>query len=221
MSYNSIHRRDLFCDQVVVITGAGSGIGRCTAHELASLGSHVAIVGRNEAKLERVRCEIESDGGSSSTRVADIRDEHAVIATVEQVLTDHGRIDGLVNNAGGQYRAPMTTISTKGFEAALLMGDHANRAGASARVGYWLRAARIAGSEDRWNPVERDVVLGRLQIPPSTAAGSESALGLGLVIAGAAAAVAMFLPFVEPAGPIAEVRKTTRLSSTEIGRSSC
>jgi citronellol/citronellal dehydrogenase len=117
MSYNSIYRRDLFRDHIVVITGGGSGIGRCTAHELASLGAHVAIVGRNEAKLERVRGEIESDGGLISCHAADIRDEHAVIATVERVLTDHGRIDGLVNNAGGQYRAPMKTISTKGFEA--------------------------------------------------------------------------------------------------------
>ncbi|MDR3659555.1 MAG: SDR family oxidoreductase [Mycobacterium sp.] len=117
MPYNSIYRRDLFRDHIVVITGGGSGIGRCTAHELASLGAHVAIVGRNENKLERVRCEIASDSGSISAHVADIRDEHAVIATVERVLTDHGRIDGLVNNAGGQYRAPMKTISTKGFEA--------------------------------------------------------------------------------------------------------
>jgi citronellol/citronellal dehydrogenase len=117
MPYNSIYRRDLFRDHVVVVTGGGSGIGRCTAHELASLGAHVAIVGRDETKLERVRGEIESDGGLISAHVADIRDEHAVIATVERVLTDHGRIDGLVNNAGGQYRAPMKTISTKGFEA--------------------------------------------------------------------------------------------------------
>jgi citronellol/citronellal dehydrogenase len=117
MSYNSIYRHDLFRDRIVVVTGGGSGIGRCTAHELASLGAHVAIVGRNEAKLERVRYEIESDGGSISAHVGDIRDEDAVIATVERVLTDYGRIDGLVNNAGGQYRAPMKTISTKGFEA--------------------------------------------------------------------------------------------------------
>ena len=117
MSYNSIYRPDLFRDRVVIVTGGGSGIGRCTAHELASLGAHVAIVARNEDKLERVRCEIESDGGSISAHVADIRDDRAVIATVERVLADHGRIDGLVNNAGGQYRAPMRTISTKGFEA--------------------------------------------------------------------------------------------------------
>ena len=110
MSYNSIYRRDLFRDHIVVITGGGSGIGRCTAHELASLGAHVAIVGRNEVKLERVRCEIASDGGSISTHVADIRDEHAVIAMVERVLADHGHIDGLVNNAGGLlHRVPRSS----------------------------------------------------------------------------------------------------------------
>jgi citronellol/citronellal dehydrogenase len=117
MSYNSIYNRGLFSDQVIIVTGGGSGIGRCTAHELASLGAHVAIVGRNEVKLERVRAEIQSEGGSVSTHTADIRDEDAVIATVDRVLADHGQISGLVNNAGGQYRAPLKTISTKGFEA--------------------------------------------------------------------------------------------------------
>jgi citronellol/citronellal dehydrogenase len=115
--YDSIYRQDLFAGRTVIVTGGGSGIGRCTAHELASLGAHVAIVGRSTGKLERVRGEIESDGGSISIHIADIRDEDSVIATVEQVLVDRGRIDGLVNNAGGQYRAPMKSISTKGFEA--------------------------------------------------------------------------------------------------------
>src|ERR1700756_5512510 len=75
MSYNSIYRRDLFGDQVVVITGGGSGIGRCTAHELAALGAEVAIVGRNADKLNTVRAEIGSDGGRGSVHAADIRDE--------------------------------------------------------------------------------------------------------------------------------------------------
>jgi citronellol/citronellal dehydrogenase len=117
MTYDSIYRPGLFTGQTVIVTGGGSGIGRCTAPELAALGAHVAIVGRNADKLDRVRCEIESDGGSTSTHVADIRDEESVIATIELVLAERGRIDGLVNNAGGQYRAPMKSISTKGFEA--------------------------------------------------------------------------------------------------------
>jgi citronellol/citronellal dehydrogenase len=64
-----------------------------------------------------VRAEIVEDGGSASTHVADIREEPLVIDVIEQVLAARGRIDGLVNNAGGQYRTAMKTISTKGFEA--------------------------------------------------------------------------------------------------------
>jgi citronellol/citronellal dehydrogenase len=117
MPYQSVFARGLFEGQTVVITGGGSGIGRCVAHELASLGAHAAIVGRTAEKLERVRLEIEDDGGSASTHVCDIRDEAGVIAVVQDVLSARGRIDGLVNNAGGQYRSPLREISTKGFEA--------------------------------------------------------------------------------------------------------
>jgi citronellol/citronellal dehydrogenase len=117
MGYGSIYAPGLFDGQTVVVTGGGSGIGRCTAHELASLGAHVAIVGRSADKLDRVRDEIGEDGGSVSAFAADIRDEAAIIGVVEEVLADRGRIHGLVNNAGGQYRMPLKDISTNGFEA--------------------------------------------------------------------------------------------------------
>lgn len=117
MTYQSIYSKGLFEGKVIMVTGGGSGIGRCTAHELASLGAHVAIVGRNAEKLDRVRVEIEADGGSASTYVSDIRDEQTVGATIDAVLGAYGKIDGLVNNAGGQYRAPIKDITTKGFEA--------------------------------------------------------------------------------------------------------
>jgi len=115
--YQSIFRPDLFADQVIIVTGGGSGIGRCTAHELASLGATVAIWGRNAAKLDAVRGEIEEDGGRAGTHVCDIREEAQVISAVEAVLAQYGRIDGLLNNAGGQYRTALETISTRGFEA--------------------------------------------------------------------------------------------------------
>ncbi|HZD14059.1 MAG TPA: SDR family NAD(P)-dependent oxidoreductase [Pseudonocardiaceae bacterium] len=51
-AYNSIFRPGLFDGQVVIVTGGGSGIGRCTAHELATLGARVALVGRDVPKLE-------------------------------------------------------------------------------------------------------------------------------------------------------------------------
>lgn len=117
MSYCSAFRPALFEGQTFIVTGGGSGIGRCTAHELASLGATVAIVGRSAEKLEKVAAEILEDGGKVSTHVCDIREESMVIATIEAVLGQHGRIDGLVNNAGGQYMAEMKSISTRGFEA--------------------------------------------------------------------------------------------------------
>ena len=59
MQYRSEFRPGLFAGKTIIVTGGGSGIGRCTAHELASLGAHVAIVGRKAEKLEHVRGEIE------------------------------------------------------------------------------------------------------------------------------------------------------------------
>jgi len=117
MPYQSVFRAGLFAGRTVIVTGGGSGIGRCTAHELASLGAHVALVGRKLEKLEAVRAEITEDGGSAGCHVADIRDEAMVIQVIDDVLRERGRIDGLLNNAGGQYRTAMKTISTKGFEA--------------------------------------------------------------------------------------------------------
>jgi citronellol/citronellal dehydrogenase len=117
MPYQSVFRPGAFAGQSIIVTGGGSGIGRCTAHELAALGAHVALVGRTPEKLEAVRAEIAEDGGSASAHPCDIRDEAAVGQTIDAVLQARGRLDGLVNNAGGQYRTAMKTISTKGFEA--------------------------------------------------------------------------------------------------------
>src|ERR1700694_3550919 len=117
MPYQSVFRPELFNRQTIIVTGGGSGIGRCTAHELAALGAHVAILGRAAEKLAQVKAEIEEDGGQIVTQVCDIRDEAMVIAAIDAVLGTYGRIDGLVNNAGGQFRSPMKSISTKGFEA--------------------------------------------------------------------------------------------------------
>lgn len=117
MPYNSVYAPGLFKDQTIIVTGGGSGIGRCTAHELAHLGAQVVIVGRNPDKLETVRQEITEDGGKVHTATCDIRDEAQVIGVIDQTLERFGAINALVNNAGGQYRAELRTISTKGFEA--------------------------------------------------------------------------------------------------------
>ena len=119
MSYRSVFRPGLFAGQTVLVTGAGSGIGRCTAHELAALGAHVVLIGRTVAKLEGVAAEIREDGGEASPAACDIRDEEAVKATVAGVVAARGRIHGLVNNAGGQFPAALAGISAKGWQAVI------------------------------------------------------------------------------------------------------
>src|SRR5215470_3403570 len=106
MRYQSIFRPGLFEGQTIVITGGGSGIGRAAAHELASLGAHVALAGRKLDRLERVREEILAAGGSATAHVCDIRDEQQVVALFEAVLAERGVVHGLFNNGGGQFLSP-------------------------------------------------------------------------------------------------------------------
>jgi citronellol/citronellal dehydrogenase len=112
-------RSGLFAGQVHWITGSGSGIGRCVAHELASLGATVVLTGRSEDKLQQVAAEISEDGGHAEVVACDIRDEDAVRAAVAGVVGRHGRIHGLVNNAGGQFPSPLMAISKKGFDTVI------------------------------------------------------------------------------------------------------
>lgn len=119
MSYQSVFQSGLFTGQVIVVTGGGSGIGRCIAHELAALGAHVVLIGRKIDKLHAVASEIAAQGGRASFHTCDIRQEEAVKATVTAVVAAQGRIDGLVNNAGGQYITPLEAISAKGWEAVI------------------------------------------------------------------------------------------------------
>ena len=114
--YDSVFRPGLFTGQRIWVTGGGSGIGRCVAHELAALGAQVIISGRSADKLERVGSEITEDGGHCEWRAFDIRDEDAVKAQVAEAARV-GPIQGLVNNAGGQFPAPMMAISKRGFDA--------------------------------------------------------------------------------------------------------
>jgi len=115
--YRSVFRPGLMAEKLVWVTGGGTGIGRCTAHELAALGARVLISGRKPENLERVAAEIREDGGRCEWMAFDIREEDAVKRCVAQAVAQHGPVDGLVNNAGGQFPSPMQAISKRGFDA--------------------------------------------------------------------------------------------------------
>ena len=113
MAESQIFRPGLLDGQVVLVTGGGSGLGRATAVELTALGARVVVAGRRLEPLEET-IGLCADGLCEPV-VCDIREEDQVADLVSGVLDHHGRIDTLVNNAGGQYMTPAEDISVKGW----------------------------------------------------------------------------------------------------------
>jgi len=113
---------------VCVVSGAGTGLGRASALELARLGATVIGCGRRAEPLDSAVAEIQSLGGRAERVAMDIRDEQAVEALFGGVLERHGRVDLLLNNAGGQFLSPAEAISPKGFRTVIELNV----------VGTWL-----------------------------------------------------------------------------------
>jgi citronellol/citronellal dehydrogenase len=103
--------------RVALVTGGGTGIGRATALELGRTGARVAICGRRAEPLEQARAQLEAGGAECLALQADIREPDEAESLVGQVLERFGRIDVLVNNAGGQFIAPAEEITANGWRA--------------------------------------------------------------------------------------------------------
>jgi citronellol/citronellal dehydrogenase len=116
-SIHSIFRDDLFAGKVIVVSGGGTGIGRATARELAALGATVVLCSRASGHLEATRDEILAAGGNASFQRVNIRDPESVTALWDAVMAEHGRVDALVNNGGGQFPSPAEAITPKGWHA--------------------------------------------------------------------------------------------------------
>ncbi len=115
----SIFREGLFEGQVIVVSGGGTGIGRAIAHEVAALGAKVVICSRSLEHLEPTKAEIEAAGGQVLALTCNIREEAQCQAVIKATVEHFGRVDGLVNNGGGQFMSPAEAISSKGWHAVI------------------------------------------------------------------------------------------------------
>lgn len=118
MSAPHVFAPGLFTDVVALVTGGGSGIGLATARELHRLGAKVGICGRDPAKLAAA-AESFGDADRVLAQACDIREPSQVEALVKAVVNRWGRVDVLVNNAGGQFPSPAQHISPNGFLAVI------------------------------------------------------------------------------------------------------
>jgi citronellol/citronellal dehydrogenase len=110
---------DLLADRVIIISGGGSGIGRSTAWLAARLGAQVIVSGRTLEKLGRVSAALTARGLKCDALAVDIRDRVAVDALFTSVFDRYGRIDLLVNSAGGQFPQAAIDCSEKGWRAVI------------------------------------------------------------------------------------------------------
>lgn len=106
-------------DQVAIVSGAGSGIGKAIAFWFARLGAKLVICGRNTEKLENTAAALRKLGGEVLARPITIRDVDQVNALVDAAWERFGRVDILVNNAGGQFPQAAIDFSPKGWNAVI------------------------------------------------------------------------------------------------------
>ena len=117
--HSTVYAPDALNGQVVVISGGSGGIGRTIAWLFARLGAHVVVAGRNQAKLDAVVAGLTGRDLKASAAIADIRDPDAINGLFDHVWATLGRVDILINSAGGQFPQPAIDFSTKGWNAVI------------------------------------------------------------------------------------------------------
>jgi NAD(P)-dependent dehydrogenase (short-subunit alcohol dehydrogenase family) len=131
----SVFAAGLFDGQVAVVTGGGTGLGREVAHAFAHLGGHPVVAGRTAARLDEVVRSIQHEGGHGTAVPTNIREPDEVEALRDAVYERFGRVDCLVNNAGGQFPALPSAISDNGWRAVVDLNLH----------GTWTMTNRFMG----------------------------------------------------------------------------
>jgi 3-oxoacyl-[acyl-carrier protein] reductase len=144
---------DTLRDRVAIVTGAGHGIGRAIAVELARVGAHVVACGRRPAALESVAAEVRAQGRRALAQACDVGDARQVDDAVARTLETFGRIDLLVNNAGYRIRARLEDLPRHEWDAMVatnltgvfLFSQAAGRVMIRQRAGKIVNVTSVAG----------------------------------------------------------------------------
>ncbi|MCD0505110.1 SDR family oxidoreductase [Bordetella petrii] len=138
-----IFRADLFRGRSVLITGGGTGLGYAMADQLSALGATVHLCGRRPAVVgDAARALQERHGNTVHAHTVDIRDADAVTAMVNALWTEHGGVDGLINNAAGNFISPTEKLSARGFNAIADTVFHGTFYMTQAVARHWLETGR-------------------------------------------------------------------------------
>ena len=150
----TVYHDRLFADQVVLITGAAGGIGTAMSTLFGRLGATIVAAGRNPESLERLHADLAGIDVPCDTIAMTVRDPEQVAAALDRVTTTHGRIDHVINNAGGQFSAEALDITPKGWAAVVetnlygtwfMMQEAARRWIADDRPGNIINISTIQG----------------------------------------------------------------------------
>jgi NADP-dependent 3-hydroxy acid dehydrogenase YdfG len=133
----------VFTGKTAVVTGASSGIGRAVALRLGEAGAHVFAAGRRADALAGTVEAVAGAGGAATAVAAELRDPGAVQGLVDRAMTDTGRLDVMVNNAGVSFRGPLADGDPEAWREMLEVNVLALAVGSRAAV----RAMRACGAE--------------------------------------------------------------------------
>jgi 3-oxoacyl-[acyl-carrier protein] reductase len=142
-----------FANQIVVVTGAGRGIGRAIALKFAAEGAEIACVSRTAENAEKVAGEVRALGRKAWAHAVDVADGAAVNAAAEKILAEAGRVDVLINNAGvtrdgllmRMSEADWDTVLDTNLKGAFLFTKAFTRALLKQRAGRIINVASIIG----------------------------------------------------------------------------
>jgi citronellol/citronellal dehydrogenase len=139
---SEVFLRGLLSGRVALVTGGGTGLGKATALELARCGAAVTVAGRRVEVVQGAAAEISERPGEADWVAGDVRDPDTARRIVRTVLERRGRLDLLVNNAGGQYFTPAELTAGKGWRAVWRLNVDGMLNMAEAAFEHALRPAR-------------------------------------------------------------------------------